>query len=59
MTPDEIRIVDMLAAAWNAYLALPVEHPCDRTEFMRAIHDAQARVLMRPARRDLESRSPA
>jgi hypothetical protein len=51
LTPAENNLVRALAEVWDRYIELPVEHPMDRGEFARIIHDAQARVLMRPARR--------
>lgn len=55
MSEQERKIVEMLGEAWNAYLLLPVEHPNDHAEMMRAIHAAQALVLMRMGRRALNS----
>ncbi|UNA05728.1 hypothetical protein PQA65_gp14 [Yersinia phage vB_YenM_42.18] len=43
----------MLGDAWNQYLQLPIEHPCERDEFCRAIHACQGIVLARPAIRGL------
>lgn len=51
LTPDERAIVDASAALWNAFLRLPVEHPCDRQEFCAAVHALQTLILMRPGRR--------
>lgn len=51
LTEDERAVVDALAAAWNRYVALPIEHQDDQDEFRRAIHAANAKVLMRPGRR--------
>jgi hypothetical protein len=53
LSPSETNVVRALAAAWDLYIELPIEHPMDRGEFAKIIHDAQARVLMRPARRQL------
>lgn len=53
MTPEELKIVEMLAFAWNAFTRLPVEHPSDNEEFCRMIHAAQEKVLARPARRKI------
>lgn len=53
MTHEERAIVQMLAAAWNAYLRLPVEHADDNLHFRTAIHAAQREVLQRPARREM------
>ena len=52
MTPAERAVVDQLAAAWNAFMQLPVEHPMD---LCRGIHILQDKVLARPARRALNS----
>lgn len=53
MTPAERAVVDQLAAAWNAFMQLPVEHPMDQDEFCRGIHVLQDKVLARPARRTM------
>ena len=53
MTDEEKAVVALLASAWNAFLALPIEHLADEGEFLSAIHRAQDIVLSRPARRDL------
>ncbi|WP_145538273.1 hypothetical protein [Yersinia kristensenii] len=50
---DEQRVAQMLGDAWNQYLQLPVEHPSERDEFCRAIHDCQRIILARPAIRGL------
>ena len=50
-TPTEQQILRALGDMWNLYLTLPVEHPDDRGDFRRIIHNAQARILMRPTRR--------
>lgn len=55
MTDAERAIVLALGRVWDDYLLLPVEHPNDREEFLRAIHAAQEKVLARPARRQLNS----
>lgn len=51
LTVDERIALHKLADAWNAYLALPVEHPDDVDDFRRLIHAANAQVLKRPGRR--------
>lgn len=56
LTPLEERILDTLGRAWNMYLRLDPEHPTERAEFAHIIHDAQARILMRPTRRALAER---
>lgn len=46
---EEHRLAQMLGDVWNAYLELPIEHPCEREEFCRAIHACQDMILSRPA----------
>jgi|TARA_R100000093_G_scaffold14552_2_gene8328 hypothetical protein len=53
LTEQEREVAMRLAAAWDAFCALPVEHPDDIDDFRRAIHAAQAKVLMRPGRRQI------
>lgn len=51
MTTDQEKIVlDRLADAWNEYVKLPTQHPCDAEEFMHAIHAAQGIIATRVAR---------
>ncbi len=52
---EEYRLVEMLAAVWNSYLELPVEHPQDQPEFCVMIHACQEKILARKARRDLKA----
>ncbi|HHM0700999.1 TPA: hypothetical protein ACREY0_001802 [Yersinia enterocolitica] len=56
LSADEQRVAQMLGDAWNQYLKLPIEHPCERDEFCRAIHVCQSIVLSRPAVRGLASK---
>ncbi|WP_227726211.1 hypothetical protein [Yersinia proxima] len=53
LSADEQRVAQMLGDAWNQYLQLSIEHPCDRDEFCRAIHNCQRIILARPAIRGL------
>ncbi|CNE47899.1 phage-like protein [Yersinia bercovieri] len=53
LSADEQRVAQMLGDAWNQYLQLPIEHPCERDEFYRAIHGCQRIILARPAIRGL------
>lgn len=55
LTDQERGVVLALAEAWNRYVDLPVEHGDDMDEFRRAIHAAQAKVLMRPGRREINA----
>jgi len=58
VTAAERAIVLQLAEAWNRVCELPVEHKTDGIEFERAIHQAQALVLMRAGRREVNGVSP-
>jgi hypothetical protein len=51
----ELKVVDALAEAWNAFLALPTEHGDEQLEFRLAIHRAQHIILSRPASRALRA----
>lgn len=53
LSEAEKAVALKLAEAWNLFTALPVEHADDADEFRRAIHTAQAKVLMRPGRRQI------
>ncbi|WP_084581771.1 hypothetical protein [Sphingomonas azotifigens] len=53
LTVQERAVVDLLAAAWNAFLSLPEQHNDDVHEFRRIIHAGQEKVLARPAVRAL------
>lgn len=53
LTDDESKVMVGLVEAWNAFLALPVEHPDDIDEFRRGIHALQFMLLSRPTRRGL------
>lgn len=50
LTPEEQRVLDLLAEAWNLYSALPVQHPMDRPEFAFYLHGCQGLVGLRVAR---------
>lgn len=53
LTIQELRVVGLLGEAWNAFLAMPIEHPDERTEFRHAIHQAQHLVLARVGARQI------
>lgn len=53
LSEAEKAVALKLAEAWNLFMTLPVEHADDVDEFRRAIHAAQAKVLMRPGRRQI------
>lgn len=51
LTREEIRVLDLLAEAWNVFTALPEFRPGDNTAFQDVIHQAEALVALRVARR--------
>lgn len=51
LTRDEKRVMKILGRAWNAFHALPEEHPNEQQEFVGKIHDLQRMVMARPTRR--------
>jgi hypothetical protein len=51
LTDGEEKVVNLLAAAWQEFENLPPQHPCDRSDFIHAIHAAQNIVLARPTQR--------
>jgi hypothetical protein len=53
MTKEERAVLNKLVAAWNAFNALPVEHPDDTPEFRHAFHRLQLLILAREPRRKL------
>ncbi|KGU84841.1 hypothetical protein [Pseudomonas mediterranea] len=56
-TYQEVKVVKLLAEAWNEYLKLPVEHPMEQEEFCTAVHACQEKVLARSGRRYMNSAS--
>jgi len=51
MTKEETQILNLLGEVWNKFNALPVEHICDREEFVTQLHILQRQVMSRPVRR--------
>jgi hypothetical protein len=49
LSPEEQDLVKKLGECFSDFTKLPVLHPADEDEFMRAIHAAQNIVLARPA----------
>ncbi len=52
MTPEELRITEILADAFIAYAQLDRYHPSEMDEFTQAIHVAQRIVMARLAVRE-------
>lgn len=55
MTDDERKVVEQLGNVWNAFLALPTQHPQDQHEMLHAIHMAQRIIMARPALREMQA----
>lgn len=53
LQPNERRVLDKLAEAWNAYLELSKAHPDQDAEFRHGIHALQHQIMARPTRRML------
>jgi hypothetical protein len=53
MTEQEKELLGITVNLWNAFLALPVEHPSDRAEFCQNLHVLQNMILARPTRREV------
>lgn len=56
MTPEEIGVVNMLADSYNAFCALPREHPMEVAEFAHHIHALQHLTGSRTAWRQLHGK---
>lgn len=52
LTPSEQSIMNLLVAAYNKYISLPLQHPSDKQEFSQAIHRLQGMLSIRIVRRD-------
>lgn len=55
LTAGEREALNLTTSLWAALIDLPIEHAEDVGDFRRMIHDIQARILARPARRDLHA----
>jgi hypothetical protein len=55
LSDDERRLTLLLAEVWDLFMSLPVEHPMDRDEFCRGVHQLQDKVLSRPGRRQVNA----
>lgn len=57
LTEEEKKVVALSADLWNAFIALPVQHPSDQQDFCNAIHTIQriigARPMMRKGQLDI------
>lgn len=55
ITCEEKEIMLDLAAIWNKFIKLPVEHPDDTEEFRHSFHSLQHKILKRSGTRELKS----
>lgn len=51
LTSAEKQVLHLSADLWNAFVKLPKEHPSDVPEFQAALHELQALIALRVARR--------
>jgi len=52
LTTEEQIIMDYLVEAWNGFVKLEKQHPCENTDFMDGIHKLEAILGMRILRRE-------
>jgi hypothetical protein len=51
LTEAELRLLDITAALWNGVAALPDHHCNELDDYLRLVHDIQARLMARACRR--------
>lgn len=51
LTGEERAVLDLLAKAYEAFNALPVQHPMHGQEFCHGLHECQRLVMSRPVAR--------
>jgi hypothetical protein len=56
LTDDEKKCLYHLGRAWNIFVDLPVLHPDDKSEFVRAMHQLEDKVRSRPVHREADSK---
>lgn len=52
MSDQEKEILTLLVKAHNCFLALPVQHPMDVSEWVSSLHELQRIIMARKAVRD-------
>jgi len=52
LTEEEQIIMNHLADAWNGFMKLEKQHPCENIDFMSGIHQLQRIIGMRILRRE-------
>lgn len=55
LSVEELRVVSLLAHAWNAFVALETLHPDEQNEFRAVIHLGQKLIMARPVQREFNS----
>jgi len=55
--PEENKVLELLADAWNIFSNLEVLHPSDGSEFLFAIHLAERVIISRPFRKEYLNKS--
>lgn len=50
-TEEEKKAIELSGELWNAFVALPVQHPSDQMDFCNAIHTIQRILGWRPMMR--------
>ena len=51
LNDNENEVMDSLVQAWNAYVALPIQHTDDIDEFRSSLHRLQHLLMIREIRR--------
>lgn len=54
-TDEEKELLEALYQVWRRFTSLPPQHGDDSAEFLHHIHALQAKIAMRPVRRDDKS----
>jgi hypothetical protein len=49
---QEGKVMDSLVNAWNEFIKLKKQHPCEYDDFADGIHKCQYQLIMRVMRRD-------
>lgn len=52
LTEQEGKVMDSLVNAWNEFIKLERQHPCESDDFADGIHECQHQLVMRIMRRD-------
>jgi hypothetical protein len=56
LSEEENRVLQLLGAAWNEFVQLPLLHPQERDEMCGLIHRCQEKVMARPVLAELNKR---